>query len=600
MTGPACPMARMAPTRPTNASLRSSMGTAGLVIIALQSGCPQPRAISQRQPDPEPSTTSEPAFGIEVRELPTQDIWTLTYTFPNSACGLRYGRSPDLRRSARWRVDAKTETAWVRIGQNDELRFSRPLTSVVVTLPTDTAEPESAYQLNVAFDDGARLLYSGYALATPLTETSSGVCVSARPDQNPRPRWSFRTSPDRRIVLPDANAFGHWETPHLASHIYVYFGQARPISLPSATVVFDANMPPWLVSLTRTHLPPILKYFYTSLQPSGTGKPLILASVQRGRPGRRTKGGALDRVFQIAAQGDAWQEPSTSGKHHWLRTLAHESSHLASGSVGAGPSERERWVSEGSASYLEKRALLDLGWLPRQDYDQQMVRDANRCMLSLQNDAMWPELPDSELEWTCGAWAMRLLDAELRMRTRRRVNLLAALRQTLRHAEARHGRYTTEDFLSRVESLAGTSATSAVRNLLFHGLERPAPAMAEGLRQMRANVVLLPFSEKTPRRAALDAIARLLSRCMCGHRRALRDTGSGTLEVQTHTCGAFQKADAVDMLGDISLRDEASRALAYATAQWRVDRPVPVGIANSQSRVLVSCPRSLIGHRPHR
>ncbi len=230
--------------------------------------------------------------------------------------------------------------------------------------------------------------------------------------------------------------------------------------------------------------------------------------------------------------------------------------------------------------------------MPRRRFEQAIVDAANRCILNLESDALWSQLPSSDLEYTCGAMAMRWLDGTPRARSRGGSLLLEALGATLR--DARRGQYGTEDLLSHVRAIAGDDATTAVSELLHSGFAHPDTRAAAELRRVGAPARVVSLSAGGYSPSAMDALARISSRCACRRRKAFARSRDGLQLEGTADCGPVHHGQTVRAVGELRLPEEAPQALALAAAAWSRGEPVLLSVSPDESDVSVSCPAGTI------
>ena len=302
---------------------------------------------------------------IEIEELPS-DTWRATYRFSRPLQRITFSRERGPLRTT-WKVVEPAGAAWKTEGDRESLVLAAPSDRLVLEFATNSADREKDYNLNIAFTDGSRLLYTGHFLIDEA-------------DESP---WTFRTAPERDVRLLDRHGRGSLEWPG-GDETYVYFGSVAPVVTDRMTLLVDRGLPSWIETRIRALAPKQLDYFAKQLGRELSFKPLVFLSyVDDQSPGISFKGGTLTGLVQIAVTGQGWATENAEAAEKWYSRLSHEIFHLYNAHEFEHDREGE-WLAEASADAAALRAMRDNGVIDAAREKQLVVEAANECIVRLE------------------------------------------------------------------------------------------------------------------------------------------------------------------------------------------------------------------------
>jgi hypothetical protein len=363
-----------------------------------------------------PSAASTPRAAIDIQELQATDSWRVSYRFSRPLNAITFSRERGPLRGA-WKVVEPAGTSWKSAGDREWLLLPAPADRLVIEFPTNSADREKDYNLNIAFTDGSRLLYTGHFLIDEA-------------DESP---WTFRTSASRDVRLLDEHGRGSLTWPG-GDETYVYFGAVKPVVTERMTLMVDPGLPQWIETQMRELAPKQLDYFAKHLGTELSFKPVVFLSyVDDKSPGLSFKGGTLTGLVQIAVTGVGWAEQNADAAEKWYSRLAHEVFHLYNGQHFEHGREAE-WLSEASADAAALRAMRDNGVIDAAREKQLIVEAANECIVRLEGKAITKAA--SRTYYACGMLTQFLAGDDI----------FAVYRKTFRP------NYTTADFLASAKN----------------------------------------------------------------------------------------------------------------------------------------------------
>ncbi len=508
------------------------------VLVLLSTACVAPEAPAARRGPVAPPVSASaaparPTAPVEIvaTEIPSADRWRVKYTFKEPVAGIAFERSANKLRAPAWTAYADGKPAsWSTVNGLEALvAEGAPVREIELLFPTDVDTKPADYELNAAFSDGGRLLYTGHFSFRVLVCPNGPSCATAElaPTKVPTDgdvRWTFRTLAERGIVALDGQARGElaW-TPTgrlLSQGTYVYFGGLEPIETPHAKIIVDPGMPAWMRSTAEDAAPELLAWYESETGAQLARKPfLILSFGGTDQRGRTSSGGGLPGLMQLGAWGKDWLKDDDATRIHWKKSLAHELFHLWNGDLFSRKRDDEGWLSEGSADFMAYRALLAVGEIDEQRYRTAVVDAANKCLLGLRYGALLGKRLPGQAEYSCGMTLFTWADAATRTRGSSATRVLGAV---FADAKARgDNQYGTEDVLDAVTHAAGDATTSStMEGILRKGLPTDADTLfATKLRAMGWQVDLVPLAESTADKGSIvSAIGVVMARCDCDKR----------------------------------------------------------------------------------
>lgn len=522
-----------------------------------------PLLLACARPPPPTPAADPPAIEVLVREDPAGDAWSVTYTFPEPVAGLWWTRTRNQFRAGSWGGEAVAAARWGEYAAADEDR--RVFT---LTFDTDTGFKPKDYELNLAFSEGSRLLYTGHLRAAAMARTEDGL-----QRQDPLPmRWRFETADGRTVRAGDEVGRGALSTGDLQD-IYVFLGDLEPVAGERAAAIIDPAMPAWMVEATRDFVPELFAYYARATGVELDFTPTLLLSYTPGDPDQESYGGGgLHRQMQLAASGGAWAEQTAERRRAWLWFLAHESFHMWNGQrFRTRGGQAEEWLSEGSASYLADLALLDLGVDDGPRFEQAVRDHASACLRDLGDEPLRSAHVQGRYRafYSCGAAVLFVTDHQLRAAG----SDLGALLGGMFRQGAERGGWSTWDLLEGIEAATGDPMGPAfVMRSLESGLN--AESLEAALAATGLPVAVAPlWAGETPGRVLLKALAGRVGDCDCGGS-VSADVGEAAVSFRPlAACDVLAEGLAVMSMAGVSL-DEPAAALAAMEARIAAGEPV--------------------------
>jgi hypothetical protein len=487
------------------------------LLLALLGGCAGvelPR-LGSRRPEP---------IAVEVEELVGDDGWRVTYRLPEPFAGVFFPRARTRFRKAAWSAAAAgAEATWHDGEEGERLCFTRPTDIFAVAFSTWTEPLPKDYELNVAFSDGGRLLYTGHLLVEPLAECTAIGSAPAGPAGGYR--FDFATAPERSVLVLDEAGRGSlsWRPEDAdRAETYVYFGGLARIEAEVATIVLDPGLPAWMVEEMEASLPRLLTRFAEVTGHELPFRPLLLVAWGGdGGSGRSFSGGSLPGLFLASAEGPGWLERTPDAWHPWFDRFAHETFHLWAGETFR-TDESSEWLSEAAADHFALEAAVDLGVISRAEAGDRLREHGNECIVRLAGRGLMHAAGGGDFKawYACGVVALAYADAELG-----RVDPeldLGDLFEALFAQAARQGTYGGGIFVGGLERLGvAPDAIRNLRRLIGSGIPGEAGQFLAGLLEVAGvESRLVPPEEAELSTASWRAIAtRAIGRCYCGERR---------------------------------------------------------------------------------
>lgn len=502
--------------------------------------------------------TLEAAPRVTVSELRAADSWRVAWEFDEEVSGLSFRRGREPFRAGRWKIVEPAGAGWGVVEGRDAVVTAGGARRIVVELESDFRRRRKDYDINIAFTDGSRLLYTGHlAVETlePCATCDSGVGISNR-EWGEIP-WRFVTASDRTIRLLDKSGRGALDwTPRPGREsedgTYVYFGSIEPVPSGSMTLLVDPGMPRWLVDAIRDEFPKMFDYYARLTGTRLDFVPLVLLSYEPSdRSGLSFAGGTLEGLVQIAADGKGWATKSRDAERLWFRHLAHEAFHFWDGQMFRADEESE-WLSEAAAEYASFLALRDRGLVDDAELERALVEQCNDCLV-LANGMSIAEAPakgNFAIVYSCGLVTQLLAD-----RAGARDGKAPGIGDIYRKlfAPDGHRRYGAVGFLRLVAGKGDRFTTAAIAAIVNEGVAREFDLfLAEALRNVGVRVTLGSAEEAAlTQMTARDEVRALIRACACA-------SGDGEL------CATPERAQCVDGWSVRAAPDRAAAAMAAA------------------------------------
>jgi hypothetical protein len=474
-------------------------------------------------------------IAVTVEEVPAEDVWNLVYVLPREVAGVEFVSDRNAFRAERWGVGLRAgEPVWhvdrQRRGR-ERLCFTEPARAFSVGFRTWTDPLPKDYELNAAFSEGSRLLYTGHLRVRPLE--SCGATDSSPLPGLPEHRFTFTTTEGRGVrVAGDAGSGSLRWTPPAgpdgdAVDTYVYFGDLPPVERPlgeqAATVLLDPGLPEWMRREMADAVPRLVERFTDLTDTPLPFRPLLLVTWGGSEgSGYSFSGGTLPGMLLASAEGPGWLEESEEVRREWFHRLAHETFHLWDGEIYR-PDDESEWLSEAAADHFAVDAAIAFGRRSEAEAESWLIERANDCLVRLAGRSLLEAAGGSdydapiEVGYSCGAVALATAHGALR-RAEPPSDLATLFRRLFEHAAAT-GSYGTAPFLGGLRELrADPDAVTEIRRLILTGQSTRAEVLLQRLLAHAgvATVPVAPAEAAADPNALAEGVRRAVGRCWCG------------------------------------------------------------------------------------
>jgi len=160
---------------------------------------------------------------------------------------------------------------------------------------------------------------------------------------------------------------------------YAYIGTATPEDSGTYSVVFDPKLPEWIRAAYSQDGAKIFQQYESNIRARLPFKPLFLVSFNDEDVAPRFDGGAIGRQVAINFVGEGWMESAQTSKLSILRLWAHEVAHLWNSQLWRAEGQGAVWLTEGSANFLARAILLELGYISDKQFLAQSEAQVALC-----------------------------------------------------------------------------------------------------------------------------------------------------------------------------------------------------------------------------
>jgi len=531
------------------------------------------------------------AYGMEVTvvEDPGRDRWEATWVHDEAVRGFAFTRN-------RNPVQAKWKAKKGRLRDLDGYQVflappGKTIDRFTATFRTDTSWQNKDYELNVAFSDGARLLYTDHLFVVPLTCPDDGSdCDDAELQGGEATvhRFDLRTDDGRFVVTPDGRSEAQATWSQTSRGVYVYFGDGEPLGDDRITFLIDPGLPAWIRERTDAWIGPLLDHFE-----SQTGRvlgfaPVVFLSYTDGPADQQSLGGGgMPGQMQLQLIGGAWRHETDALATRYATFLAHETFHMWNGEElrtrrGLGPSEE--WLSEGSAELFSWWAVEALGIQHAPFAEDQALAAAARCTTDLGGQPLLTahRAGNQGAFYPCGAAALYQLHLQADL-----PEVFAAL-----FAEGATD-YSTFDLLEQIQVHSEDPLAPAfAERLLRHGLG-PDPATAwvagfgSGLPVEAAETWTV---DGLPDGAYHDALVTTVGACDCGGAMSVWNEGDTIRFEGLDVCEALTSELRVEQAAGV---DVADRRAALQAVWEAIDTDGAFELQGADDTRTIRCPDDL-------
>jgi hypothetical protein len=348
------------------------------------------------------------AAEITITHLLESDAWNVEYQLPRPVQELIFVRKQSAFRSTSWEL-SEGDVEFGRKGDYEIVRGSagESFDSFSIVAPSLPQLLPKDYSQNYLFTDGSHLLFTGHFIVAESTTGPVDYSLRLVPAKSEgiivRGRYF-----DGAAMITDPGDDG----------LFAYFGALKPLQNENYIAVLDPGLPDWLASLLPEYLPRLFDFYAARLGDGLASRPSIYFSFGDGdSESTHFNGGALlDGTYQLRATGRAWNEPDSFLRSLVPASIAHESVHLWNGHVTSSDNnEGASWMHEGGAEILAWRAMRELDYLSKDEFDSKLGEAYDSCVGGLGGRALMSvaESGEYQLLYSCGAVIGRASDLSL-------------------------------------------------------------------------------------------------------------------------------------------------------------------------------------------
>jgi hypothetical protein len=338
------------------------------------------------------------AAEITVTHLIDSDAWMVEYELPKPVQELIFVRNQSAFRSTTWELK-EGNVEFRRKGDYETVRSldGEPFDRFSIVAPSLPQLSPKDYSQNYLFTVGSHLLYTGHFIVAENTTDPVEYSLRLTPGRSEgivvRGRYY-----DSTTTITDPGDDG----------LFAYFGGLKPLQDENYIAVLDPGLPDWLAGLLPEYLPRLFDFYALRLGDGLPNRPSIYFSFGDGdSESTHFNGGALlDGTYQLRATGRAWNEPDLFLRSMVPASIAHESVHLWNGHVTSSDKDKgASWMHEGGAEILAWRAMRELDYLSKDEFDLKVGEAYDTCVGGLGGRALMSVAKTGEYQllYSCGA-----------------------------------------------------------------------------------------------------------------------------------------------------------------------------------------------------
>jgi hypothetical protein len=343
-------------------------------------------------------------YSIKIHKS-TATTWQVSYSFNKPVTRIQFNTSP---------LDFRIKY-WQNFSNKAELITENGSQNIVFPSPTRSFKFEinqldnnfylRQYTPFIEFSDKSSAIYLGhYYLAEVIAadkKYSSELLTS---------KLQLSASKKTKILYKQKESFKKIKFNNITEHEYAYFGQINTKSNNGFKLIIDPNLPKWLLKSYTKAIPKIFDYYSKNLYRNLNYHPLILIAYDDSNQKPRYDGGALFSQLALNFVGDAWKQDPEKNRAALLKFVAHEIAHLWNSYSYNYESANESynniiWMHEGGADALAYRALLDLGLISNEWFENQFKNSFEPCAYDIYFAPIngFDQVNKSRTAYSCGA-----------------------------------------------------------------------------------------------------------------------------------------------------------------------------------------------------
>ncbi|MEZ5471303.1 MAG: hypothetical protein R3E90_05935 [Marinicella sp.] len=359
------------------------------------------------------------------------DQWLVSYSLPRSVKQVYFQREGKIDRK-KWQF-THSNFEIINDSENRQLVHSidgEPFNQFSLKVPTDFTKPLDDYALNVGYDDGGVLLYTGhlYIGLNQLDLLAHEVVLIPNQDE----QVIFNGQLNEHLY--------QFEDVELAGN-YIYFGRSKLIESENMRIILDEELPQWIQEKVQQTLPKLFDFYTHEFQLPLDLKPNVFFSYKLSNDlGTWYSGGVLPGQIQLSISGNGWLQKTPENLKKLLHFFSHEAAHLWNyQSINFDSKDYSSWIHEGSAEAFALNTLLKLEIITKAEWQLAHETNLNNCIQTIDNLRI-PNIKGTnqyELNYTCGAAITLLIDKALNQANQKKdlFNLWAELLKALKQKE---------------------------------------------------------------------------------------------------------------------------------------------------------------------
>ncbi|MCA9565384.1 MAG: hypothetical protein KC561_17925, partial [Myxococcales bacterium] len=234
----------------------------------------------------------------------SSDTWTVQYHLPEPVHEITFWRNRTRLRTKSWHIVSPTESLWAQADGRERVRFGAPVSDIVLSFRSNTANQFMDYSLNQRFSNGDALLFGPFLL---IEDSSGSAPLEAH----------VQASGSAELIGADGLSG------------YLYAGSIPTERWTAVEMVVDPALPDWIRSSLEEDLPALFAEYQRTTGQDLPFVPVLFVSFEDGAESEAaTLGGTRGRQAQLHVAGGYWHHDDAWSRFTWTKFLAHETFHF--------------------------------------------------------------------------------------------------------------------------------------------------------------------------------------------------------------------------------------------------------------------------------
>ena len=534
---------------------------------------------------------------IELKHNPDSS-WQLTYRLPESVPGLAFQRRSNFRQ-ANWQMVSPNITLTAVGGR--EVLLAEPnqtFRTVILRFDTYSKNLPKDYEFFQEFTDGGVIVYSGHLSVEPVTVLrGKGYAKDQLKaySKTLKQTYSFLPQTQEHLVVQGTqyNAGAH-DLSIEGDGTYAYFGSAVPVQSRGIIAIVDPGLPAWLRRETTSFLPRLFDFYARKTGFELSQRPMVFFGFDpTSQVGLNYSGGTLPGLIQLTVSGADWQRKRPEHLELLTEFLAHEAAHLWNGQMFLNQDQQmgASWIHEGGADAFAYRALLELGVMSVERFNERLSWALNRCAQGLRGKSLKSHQDGAEIQnaYVCGSTVSLITEAAVR-RAKSGDDVFDFWHALFLASEQSERRYSQAMYFQVLKKLSGNDLTLRVlREFVTRPQTQPLEVLVEQLRVLGVSVrASSELPDEQQRFLSFDAMRRLASHD-CNGRHSVSYQKDHLRVGGGADCRSFKQSFyAVTEVGSNNVYRSGGRAYDYIQNRCENQRSVLMQSSN-KGRLSVAC-----------